>query len=138
LGLSPTLPAVEPTTEGIIQTLASEPLGGRTIGLQLYGQDPNLRLVGFLEQQGAIVRSVAPYVYLPASDDAQVEELIVRLAGGTIDAIAFTTRKQVERLFEVADSRGRREELALGFRRTRIAAVGPVVVDTLREKGLHA
>ena len=137
LGLSPTLPAVEPTTDGIMKTLASESLRERVIGLQLYGQDPNLRLVEFLEQRGATVCSVAPYVYLPAADDAQVADLIARLAGGSIDAIAFTTRKQVERLFEVAASQVLTEELRLGLRRTRIAAVGPLVVDALQEKGLR-
>jgi uroporphyrinogen-III synthase len=138
VGLLPTLPALEPTTDGIMKTLAEESLRERMIGLQLYGQDPNLRLVEFLERSGATVFSVAPYVYLPAADDAQVADLIRRLAGGSIDAIAFTTRKQVERLFEVAASQALTEELRLGFRRTRIAAVGPIVVDMLKEKGLRA
>src|SRR5260370_28857493 len=100
-----------------MKTLASESLRERLIGLQLYGQDPNLRLVGFLEHRGATVCSVAPYVYLPAADDAQVADLILRLAGGSIDAIAFTTRKHAERLFEVPASRGLTGELRLALRR---------------------
>src|SRR5260370_24592011 len=55
LGLLPSLPAVQPTTDGIMHTLAHESLGGRAIGPQLYGQDPNQKLVEFLEQSGATV-----------------------------------------------------------------------------------
>jgi uroporphyrinogen-III synthase len=138
LGLRTTLPALQPTTDGIIETLAREPLGGRAIGLQLYGQDPNQRLVEFLEHRGAAVSSVAPYVYVPASDDVEVADLIGRLAEGAIDAIAFTTRTQVERLFEVATSRGTTDELRGGLRRTLVAAVGPLVVASLQERGILA
>src|SRR4051812_4527567 len=50
LGLSTDLPAVQPTTEGIIDTLMLEHLGGRAVGVQLYGQEPNPKLIEFLEQ----------------------------------------------------------------------------------------
>jgi uroporphyrinogen-III synthase len=136
-GLLPSLPAVEPTTDGIIKTLAAEPLQGRSIGLQLYGQDPNARLVEFLERSGARVASVAPYRYLPAAGDEEVEQLILQLCAGAVDAIAFTTRKQVERLFDVAEGKGIVDELRQGWRRTKIAAVGPVVVDELNERGVR-
>jgi uroporphyrinogen-III synthase len=137
VGLSPTLPAVEPTTDGIIKTLATEPLRGRVVGLQLYGQDPNLPLVEFLESKGAAVATVAPYVYLPAAGDEEVATLIYRLAEGSVDAIAFTTRKQVQRLFEVAETKQLTDELRQGFRRTKIAAVGPIVVTELCDKGIR-
>jgi uroporphyrinogen-III synthase len=137
VGLAPSLPAAEPTTEGIIKTLAAEPMRGRTIGLQLYGQDPNVRLVEFLEQSGASVASVAPYRYLPAAGDEEVKTLILKLCEGSVDAIAFTTRKQVERLFEVADGQCLCEQLRQGWRRTKIAAVGPVVVDELHGRGVR-
>ena len=81
--------------------------------------------------------SVAPYVYQPAAGDEQVVQLIHRLDEGSIDAIAFTTRKQVERLFEVAESQGLTDQLRRGFRRTKIAAVGPIVVAELHDKGVR-
>jgi uroporphyrinogen-III synthase len=138
LDLQTTLPARQPTTDGIIETLAHEALRDRAIGLQLYGQDPNRKLVEFLEHMGAAVSSVAPYVYLPASDDVEVADLISRLAEGVIDAIAFTTRTQVDRLFDVAASRGLTEELRGGLRRTLVAAVGPLVVVSLQARGILA
>jgi uroporphyrinogen-III synthase len=77
-------------------------------------------------------------VYLPASDDTEVVDLIVRLSAGSIDAIAFTTRTQVDRLFEVAASRELTEELQRGLARTLVAAVGPLVVASLQERGVLA
>jgi uroporphyrinogen-III synthase len=136
--LSTDLPAVMPTTQGIIDTLAGEELAGRRIGLQLYGSDPNERLVRFLGGKGATVRAVAPYVYAPASDEDRVVDLVRRLERGAMDVIAFTSASQVERLFEVA--RGRELETALrtGFARAKVAAIGPIVVSALAERGVKA
>jgi len=137
VGLLPTLPAVQPTTEGIIDTLAHESLGGRSVGVQLYGQEPNPKLIEFLEKAGALVHSVAPYVYLPASNDTEVVDLIDRLATRSIDAIAFTTRSQIDRLYEVAESRGLVETLHGGLCSTLVAAVGPLVVASLEARGIR-
>jgi uroporphyrinogen-III synthase len=43
LGLKASIEATEPTTEGVIKSLASQPLEGRRVAVQLYGNDPNLR-----------------------------------------------------------------------------------------------
>ena len=47
-------------------------LHGRRVGVQLYGEEPNRPLVEFLAAAGARCRTVAPYVYASASDDAAV------------------------------------------------------------------
>jgi uroporphyrinogen-III synthase len=44
-----------------------------------------------------------------------------------VDAIAFTSKAQVQRLSQLARSQGLEAELRAGLNRTRIAAVGPVV-----------
>jgi len=134
LGLKPDLAADPPTTAGIIATLSREPLAGRRVALQLYGTDPNTALTGFLEGAGAKVTRVAPYVYADAADDAAVRSLIARLAGGAVDAIAFTSSAQVERLFAVAPA----EEVHVALAHTLVAAVGPVVAETLRHHGIQA
>jgi uroporphyrinogen-III synthase len=76
------LAAVPPTSEGVMATLAGETLAGRRIGLQLYGSEPNQPLVRFLEGKGALVRTVAPYIYAPASDEDRVVQLIDHPGGG--------------------------------------------------------
>src|SRR5439155_17856306 len=66
LKLAPDLTAVTPTSQGVVDTLAAHDLAGRRIGVQLYGTDPNELLVRALVAKGALVKTVAPYVYAPA------------------------------------------------------------------------
>lgn len=134
LDLRPDLPADAPTTDGVISALSREDLRGRTVGVQLYGTDPNEKLTGFLAEAGAEARTVAPYVYADASEDNQVVELIEALASGGVDAIAFTSSPQVRRLFGVARKHELEEGLQAALDRTTVAAVGPLVADALRER----
>jgi uroporphyrinogen-III synthase len=134
IGLAPTKAAGVPTTDGVIATLRQEPLAGMTVGYTLSGA-PNPALEQFLVESGAVPRPVLPYVYAPASSGERVAELINRMASGGVDVLIFTSSPQVERLFEVAKELGALASLDAGLRRVRIAAVGPVVADTLRAKG---
>lgn len=137
VGLEPTTVAKLPTTDGVIATLQQQSLGGQTVGLTLYGE-PNAELVQFLEKAGAIPRPVMPYIMAPLTDGERVCELIGRLERGEVNVLLFTSSGQVDRLFEVARERGLEASLRGGLERTRIAAVGPVIAETLREKGSRA
>lgn len=132
LGLKPDIAAETPTTDGIIASLRTHPLTDRRIGLQLYGTEPNRPLVDFLETAGARVTTVAPYVYADKAQDEAVRTLLTRLQAGTIDAIAFTSTPQVNRLFALAPADTVKSALAA----TRVAAVGPIVAHTLKEHGI--
>jgi uroporphyrinogen-III synthase len=134
LGLKPDIAAVQPTTTGVIEALRSQDLHGRRVGVQLYGTDPNRPLMEFLEQAGARTLPVAPYVYADAADDQAVVALLERLRSGEVDAIAFTSTPQVERLFSVEPAD--RVKAALG--NTLVAAVGPVVAETLQRHGIES
>jgi uroporphyrinogen-III synthase len=134
LALTPDLAAVQPTTAGIIESLQEQRLQGRRVAVQLYGTEPNVPLMRFLQQAGAAVTTVAPYVYADAADDAAVRALLERLRAGEVDAIAFTSTPQVERLFAVAAA----AEVCESLRHTLVAAVGRVVADTLRRHGVEA
>jgi uroporphyrinogen-III synthase len=136
IGLSPTMVADAPTTDGVIAALRSEPLASQTVGVTLYGAD-NPQLVKFLESAGATVRTVLPYVYAPAADADRVADLIARLDAGTVDVILFTSSPQVDRLFEVAAERGLETRLREGFAKTCVAAVGPVLAERLRQGGVR-
>src|SRR5262245_1264908 len=132
LGLKPDIAAETPTTDGVIASLKSQPLTGRRVGVQLYGTEPNRPLIEFLESAGATVRTVAPYVYADKADDDAVLALLTRLQSGTVDAIAFTSMAQVNRLFALAPAETVKASLAA----TRVAAVGPVVADALTGHGV--
>jgi len=136
IGLKADLTAAVPTTEGVMTTLAADDLRGRTIGVQLYGTNPNLPLVEFLSDKGARVTTVAPYIYADDSEQDRVEALVELLVAGGMDAIAFTSTPQVTRLFQVARRMGMEDGLRAGMNGLLVAAVGPVVADCLTEAGV--
>ena len=134
LGMKPDIAAERPTTEGVIASLSVHDLKGRRFGVQLYGTEPNRPLVEFLEQAGASVSTVAPYVYADAANDGAVANLLAQMNAGAIDAIAFTSTPQVERLFAVASA----AEVTAALAKTVVAAVGPVVAETLSRHGVQS
>jgi uroporphyrinogen-III synthase len=134
LGMKPDIAAERPTTDGVIASLQPFDLKGRRFGVQLYGTEPNRPLVDFLETAGAKVSTVAPYVYADAADNEAILTLLNRIQAGEVDAIAFTSTPQVERLFAVAPA----ESITAALAKTVVAAVGPVVADTLRRHGIEA
>ena len=105
--------------------------------MQLYGEEPNLPLVDFLESVGAKVATVAPYVYASASDDAAVKALVDALGDGRVDAIAFTSASQVDRLWQVPTDGGLEPSLRAGLARVRVAAIGPIVEGALVARGVR-
>jgi uroporphyrinogen-III synthase len=134
LGMKPEIAAERPTTDGVMASLSVLDLRHRRIGVQLYGTEPNRPLVEFLEGAGAAVWTVAPYVYADAAEEQAVRSLVEQLRAGRVDAIAFTSSAQVERLIAVASEEGTRSALA----NTLVAAVGPVVAEALRRHGIDA
>jgi len=133
LGLKPDIAAESPTTAGVIASLAREPLTDRNVGVQLYGTEPNAPLIDFLTAAGARVRTVAPYIYATKSDDAAVSALLDRMSRGELDAIAFTSMAQVDRLFSIAPA----SQVQAALARTHVAAVGPVVADALAQRAVR-
>lgn len=132
LGMKSDIAAQRATTEGVIASLRTHNLRGRRVGVQLYGTEPNRTLVDFLEDAGATVWAVAPYVYADAAEDQAVIGLLAQLRSGEVDAITFTSSAQVERLIAVTSEEAVRSALS----NTLVAAVGPVVSGTLRGHGI--
>jgi len=135
LGLAPGLAAAVPTSQGVLDALKGENLRGRRIGVQLYpgGAAP---LLTELKARGAEIRSVTPYRYASQAETHQVGDMVRAMAAGHIGLLAFTASPQVERLFQVARDANVDEELAKGLARTPIAAIGPVVEETLERHGV--
>jgi uroporphyrinogen-III synthase len=138
IGLVPSLTASEPTSAGVLETLQKERLAGSRIGVQLYPSDRTLPLVEGLRGLGAEVFAVTPYRYVAETEAEQVIEVIDELAEGTIDLIAFTSSAQIDRLFAIAMQSAREQKLRDALARTPIAAVGPVMEQALKAKGLSS
>jgi len=137
IGLKPDLPAEQPTTEGVIATLTKQDLHNHKVAVQLYGTDPNKRLIEFLKNAGATPRPVAPYIYASKADDQRVLELIQQMAAGKIDAIAFTSTPQYRRLRDVAKGANKEDALVRGLQRVKVAAIGPIVAEELKQAGVR-
>ena len=135
VGLAPALRADPPTMAGVVAALAASPLRGRRVAAQLYPDAPPV-LVDFLGAAGAVADPIVPYAYVAAADDAAIQSLITALAGGQVDAIAFTSAAQVARLFAAAGAAGLADRLCTALQGTRIAAVGPIVAAALNERAL--
>lgn len=133
LGMKSDIAAERASTDGVIATLRAHDLSGHRIGVQLYGTERNPALVDFLEGAGAEVSVVAPYVYADGADDRAVLALLEQIGAGGIDAIAFTSSTQIERLIAVTSA----EAVRSALEKTLVAAVGPVVADTLRRHGVE-
>jgi len=137
IGLRTDIRAAAPTTEGIITTLETLDLSERRIAVQLYGEDPNQRLMDFLATRAIQPDVVAPYIYAPKSDEAQVVQLIGQLASNAIDVIAFTSQPQFKRLLKIARTHDCEAQLFQGLQQTCVAAVGPIVEQQLENAGIH-
>jgi uroporphyrinogen-III synthase len=138
LGVAPGMAARTPTSQGVLDSLAEEDLQGRSIGLQMYPGDGAMPLLAKLTARGARTWPVTPYCYASETETGAVATIIRRLADGAIGLVVFTATPQVERLLQVAKESHLDAELAAGLARTPIAAIGPVVEDTLRLHGLTA
>jgi len=137
VSLKPEIVACAPTTDGVIETLNSLSLENARVGVQLYGRDPNDTLMNYLTPRSGTVDCVAPYVYASEVDDVQVTDLIGRMSAGEIDAIAFTSKSQVDRLRKLARRSGLGQALDTALAEMTVAAIGPVVAEQLRGVGVR-
>lgn len=135
LGLRSDLLGEQPTTDGIIASLEHIDLAGRKVAVQLYGEDPNDKLMGYLADRELDVSTVAPYVYASEVESESVESLIKIMAAGDVDMICFTSQPQLKRLQSVARKTQMESTLEQALLNTHIAAVGPVMGDLLRSQG---
>jgi len=136
IGLKPGLTSSPPTSAGIVESLSAHDFRGRRVGLQLYPGEVDQSVPDFLAASGATTFPVTPYRYASDSETTAVAEAITKMASGEIDVIAFTSSPQICRLIEVAEERGLDQELAEGWKRTRVASIGPVVSDALKAIGV--
>jgi uroporphyrinogen-III synthase len=137
IGLEPQQTTVKPTTDGVIDMLATLDLTGRRLGLQLYPDKDHGALIGALTNQGANVDPVLPYIYDSKAVDANIVAAIDEMAEGRIDCIALTNLGQARRLFDAAKAHGSEARLREGLDRTLVASVGPAVNGELASRGLR-
>lgn len=129
--------ADEPTTEGILQTLDRLGVKGKTVLVQLYGQD-NTEIQRGLEARGATVTGISLYHYEEASNPDAVSELIRRIMQGEIDAITFTNGPQARFLLKSAAAMGSGDALLRHFKQDiAVVSIGEVTSKALMAMGIE-
>jgi uroporphyrinogen-III synthase len=134
--------APEPnTSDELLAAAASWELGGKELGLQVYGgETPFLtRLRAGLATLGARVHEVAPYCWAGPTDTSGILSLIEACTAGRVDALAIFSSSQIHTLFAIAEADNRAEELrrVLNAPHVVVASVGPVTTEAIESHGVR-
>jgi uroporphyrinogen-III synthase len=121
----------------LIESLRTCGLAGRHVGVQVFGDDPCVSLLTFLEEIGAHVHPVFPYRCAPACNVRELLVIVEAIGRGQIDGVTFSAALEVSRLFEVARSRGVEATLRAGLARAQVAATNPIVAGCLQDLGVR-
>src|SRR2546428_2651756 len=76
----------EPTSEGVLEALASHNLRGRTVAVQLYG-DENRVLMDGLTARGARVVEIPLYEWTLPDDQTVLARLVDEVIAGRVDVV---------------------------------------------------
>ena len=120
------------TTKEVLDALKDLDLKGAKVVVQRYGS-ANLELDRALESRGASVTEIPVYRWSLPPDTRPLENLVIEVLNGRIDALAVTNAVQVRNLFAVSKDRNALKE---ALNRTAVASIGPVASAALREAGV--
>ena len=126
------------TSADLLAAIQGLDLAGKQVAVQAYG-GPNSQLIQTLEERGATAHEVSLYTWGLADDVEPVLGLIDALEDGQIDALAFTSRIQVDNLLSIAAQAGKEESLRNQLARgpAVVASVGPVCTKRMLEAGFR-
>ena len=111
-------------------------LAGKNVYVQEYGRT-NAELVAGLGERGApVVRQIKTYAWQLPEDLAPLHAAIERIAHDDAEVALFTSGIQLTHLLQVAEERGRTQQLYRGLERMVVASVGPLTSEALLAAGL--
>jgi uroporphyrinogen-III synthase len=111
-------------------------LAGARVAVQEYGAT-NPELLAAFDERGAEVTRVPVYQWALPEDRGPLEAAVHQVAAGEIDVALFTTGTQAVHLFQVAEALGMRPAVEAGFRRVKVASIGPTTSEELRQRGIR-
>ena len=132
--------APEPSTwrellHALDESAAAFPLQGRRVAVQEYGVS-NPELLAGLAARGAQVTSVPVYEWALPEDVGPLRSAIAAIARNEIDAILFTTGRQVDHLLQIAAEMNLEDAVRRALSRILVASIGPTTSERLREFGI--
>lgn len=123
--------------EDVMAGLASEPLAGRAVAFQHYGER-NAAAVAELEGRGAEVIEVPIYRWQRPDDLSGAMRLVEAVCERSVDAVTFTSAPALHNLVGVARDMGCAEALLSAFNSGLVAAcIGPVCAEAARREGIE-
>lgn len=138
-GIKPTVVVGEPNTwRDVLREIDERQLlSGRNVYVQEYGRT-NAELVQGLSERGApIVRQIKTYAWQLPDDLGPLHAAIERIARDEAEVALFTSGIQLTHLLQIAEARGRTQQLYRGLERMVIASVGPLTTESLVAAGLR-
>jgi uroporphyrinogen-III synthase len=137
LGLAPQIRVPEPNTwREILSSLdAHGPLRDRRVAVLEYGV-ANEQLTEQLTERGAEVFAVPLYRWELPADMRPLQDAVSRLAGGDVDFLLFTSRRQVEHVMQTAGELGLASAMRDRARVLVVGSIGPVCSEALRRAEL--
>jgi uroporphyrinogen-III synthase len=138
LGLRARVVAPEPnTSHEVLQAIdANLDIAGKRVFVQEYGRR-NQPLLDGLRARGAEVNTVAVYAWQMPIDVEPLRDAARRLCKGGADAVMFTSARQSDHLFEVAEDQGLGDELRRALANdVLVVSIGPTTSESLKEAGL--
>ena len=137
-GLTAGLKVPEPNTwRQLLETLdGALDVASRQVAVQEYGRSNDELLKG-LESRGAIVLRVPVYAWALPDDIDPLLAGIDALISGAAQVAMFTSRTQVDHVFQVADSLGLAATLRRSLSDRLVASIGPVCSEGLNEYGIR-
>ncbi len=128
-GIRPDYVPDEYRAEGVLEGFCERGVGEGTRVLLPRALEAREVLPETLREHGALVDVVPVYrTVLGAGDDNVLE----RLAEGTVDIITFTSSSTVRNFMKLAEG----TDIAPTLRKALVASIGPITSDTARELGL--
>ncbi len=129
-------PPGEPASGGGLAALGSHDLAGKSVAVQLYGDD-HVAVSDALAGRGARVLDIPLYEWAFPEDETVLERFVADACAGRIDVVAFTSSPQIRHVFAVAERLGRARELTRALDASvTTAVVGPVCAASLVERGI--
>ncbi|BBH21791.1 hypothetical protein Back11_31360 [Paenibacillus baekrokdamisoli] len=135
--LQPIVSDDDGTVNDLLVKLAQHDFAGQRVMIQLHGElSPPIQ--NFMESNGTKeIQILLPYRH-HAPERYTLQTIVHELTNGLVDAVCFTTRIQVQYLFEYAREMGVESDIRLAFNGGVIAgAVGKVTSGALREEGIN-
>jgi uroporphyrinogen-III synthase len=137
-GLQVSLNAREPfTTNELLEAIAELQLKDKRIALIHYG-DRSTALAEALLARGATLIELCLYLWMLPEDLQPLQNLVVEIINGKVDAIAFTSQIQAIHLFRIAGDLKLEEDLRLALNtRSIVVSIGPTCTAALQQLGVE-